>query len=149
MSAFVVDRETMDRALSALFANGVYHDTIFGENPRVGPLSALASRIGRRLWAMNIAAVEGRYPDCVGNDHIPGWDGCRAMVETYVWQGKPAQATLHELMQPYKSLRCLIYQCSEDPVHGSPEFRELERCAGKVAHALVEALPAYDRARWE
>ncbi len=74
MSAFIVDKEHIDRIVSAAVAS----DAIS---------AAAANAAGRMLWRENLLSVAHRYPYDTGNGDRPGpCDFKDSDVDTYVWQ---------------------------------------------------------------
>lgn len=151
MSAFVVDTATMDRAVSAICARGRYGQILSQFNGVFVDTADAPTTIGRRLFTLNIEAVMQRYPDCENDPtELPGVEGCASYPETYRFSGRLAKpfARIPSLVDGYKALRCLIYQCSEGNVVRSDLYRELESAAGEIAGEIVQMLPDYERAAW-
>ena len=135
MSAFIVSENTMHAAICG--ALSLRRDWTVR---LVAPTLAAASdnfddadALGSSLYALNQAAIDQRYP------------GQPDMAETPLYCFPPMHHV--EPVAAYKALRCLIYQCSEGDVYGSPVFKELEEIAAAVAHEIVRKLPAWDDAR--
>jgi len=139
MSAFVVSRECMDRAVAGLvslqvrkFASVDVHDA--------ADRQLVMTDVGCRLFAMNVRAVNGRYPN-----HP------QQSAPDYTYQG-PAYATEHVpsdlLVLRYKAMQCLVYQCSEDATAGDPLLGELVASTHRLAARIVSMLPAYNKAPW-
>jgi hypothetical protein len=126
MSAFIVDSKTIDRVVSFIIAN---RQEFFSVSTRDGGNAAY--RIGRLLLALNTQAVNHRYT----SEHwkVPEYEFKRVAVTD---------------MQAYKSIGCLLYQCSEGDVPNDPDFIELSKLHDDLAHRIVTKLPAYDKAEW-
>lgn len=126
MSAFVVETQTIDRIVSYLLAT---YDTVLGvrtDEPGAG------DRIGRELLALNVAAVNCRY-----DEHEP--------VPEYRYTPRRAVGRV----RAYKSIQCLLYQCSEgEEFAADPAYVALEAAADRLAHAIVCDLPEYERSDW-
>jgi hypothetical protein len=155
MSAFVIDSATMGRVLRGLFARNDRGQIVLqfdGEHTDFGhPRSADPTDVGRKLFAMNLEAVMQRYPDCRDNpDDWPGPHGAHALATEY--RAPALMPGFHrgaaDLVDFYKAIRCLIYQCSEGDIPNSPLFLELQRAAAELAHGIIETLPGYQRAGW-
>lgn len=155
MSAFVVSPHTMDRALCGLFATdrdtrSIVH--VFADIPLA---SADASEIGRRLYWMNIDAVQQCYPDTLADPaNMPGPAGAARLSHTYVafqcyWRPCVGDRGLDRLVDAYKAMQCLRYQCSEGNVPGTPLYAELTRAMGLIAERIVSTLPAFEAAKWD
>lgn len=158
MSAFVIDRNTMEKCVRAICAEGRYGKIVrlFDGTPTDDPDAM--TNIGRRLFALNIVACEERYPDCKRNpDSLPGpcdTEGRSTALETAASffvnapRFRPVPMSQEPLVAGYKAMTCLRYQCSEGNVPDTALFKELARAIGEIACAIVEALPEYEAAPW-
>lgn len=145
MSAFVVDITTMDRAVSAICGRNFYGQIVYKFQDIDTQLTDAPTLIGRRLFTLNVEAVMQRYPDTQDNPgDLPGMDGAAALPLTYVHTRSPSRG----LVDGYKAIRCLMYQCSEGDADKSEVFRALNDAAGQVAYAIVATMPEYERAAW-
>jgi hypothetical protein len=138
MSAFIVSDTTMHRAvyIIAKHARSFMGVTLAQSAQTIGDDLKAMDEIGRKLFELNERAVAGRYhktPDLTAH-------------AGYIWQS--SEIPLRNEIACYKALECLLYQCSEDPVHDSPEWRELDTMCGNVARRIVANLPEYDAAPW-
>ena len=136
MSAFRVDTKTIDRILSVAslderermiedlsrFARG---ELVIGS-----PVEDKLTRIGQAMLALNCRAVDRRY-----NETNP--------VPPYEFRFRSCTP-----IESYVALRCLRYQCNEGDVPDDPFYKALDEMSNDRAHALVRALPAYDKAEW-
>lgn len=126
MSAFVVDPRTIDRIVS--YVIGTY-ETFVGvrtSDPDAG------DRIGGLLLKVNVDAVNYRYRS---DEAVP----------EYRYTPRPSCGRV----QVYKSIQCLIYQCSEgEQFETSPVYVALDLARDRLAHAIVCDLPAYGGAEW-
>ncbi len=94
MSAFIVDKEHIDRIVSAAVASDA--------------ISAAAANAAARRE--NLASVAHRYPYDTGNGDRPGpCDFKDSDVDTYVWQ--PTDILTGNALR--KTLACLSYQSCE------------------------------------
>jgi hypothetical protein len=139
VSAFIVDKDTIDRVVGLLWgqerARGDY-----GVPPRIA-LTVAANRegdddtpwlaVGQELWNLNTRAVNWRYGE---HEQAPIYDRF-CPVDT-------------SRMQAYKALRCLLYQCSEGDVPNDPLFQALDTLANSIAHHIVSETPEYQRTKW-
>lgn len=159
MSAFVIDKATMDKCVTTLCATGsTWSGRIIPlfDGIDTGEPDAM-TKIGRRLFAMNIVACEERYPDCRGNpDNLPGpcdsagRSTAMDIAAAYAMRQPRFQVPMSKtpLIEGYKALSCLQYQCNEGHVSSTGLYKELERAINAVACAIVENLPEYEKARW-
>jgi hypothetical protein len=101
------------------------------------------AELGRTMYAMNINAVEQRYP---GDKNIPGtYDENDNFVPfTY----KRVGWDMINKYQAYKSLQCLLYQCNEGNVNELPLFKALEEFKSAMAEHFVEHSEEYEKAKW-
>jgi hypothetical protein len=125
MSAYVVRKETLDRALTLLLFEGVV------KSPEE------LNEFGRKLWNMNVDAVEQLY-----RQH--DWIGERAKAQLYVYE----QPKVDSLAQYYKSLRCLRYQCAEGDVPQTPLYRTLDEVCERPHLKKLEGTDVWNRADW-
>jgi hypothetical protein len=139
----------MDRAVKAILytpAGGSRVITQFATFPT--DRTNAGRDIGRALFKMNIEAVMQRYPDCRADpSHLPGWDGCQTMPETYDFNDwRPM--TVADLTGCLEALHCLRYQCSEGNVPETDLFAALQSACTLLAETIIETLPNYTRAAW-
>lgn len=108
MSAYVVEKETIDAVVTGLIRSG-------------GVMSLdKATWLGRNLWSMNVDAVSQRY--CLnGNDEETEY---RAEVASYTFtmRNEPLPVLV-------KQMDCLLYQCSEGDVPEREAFKALDKAA--------------------
>lgn len=136
MSAFVVSELTIRRVV-ALLVNGEARLL-----PSVGGILTddyeNADRIGNTLWALNVQAVNGRYP----ND-------APEQVPTYVHRHLRVSSGAARI-DAYKALLCLIYQCCEDVTKDAPLLAELKDAAARLAHQIISDTPEFaDSKAWQ
>ena len=142
MSAFVVDTSTMTRAVTALLAKH-HGSSIFG---RVGMTHTdernAGTEIGRAMFALNIDAVKQAYP----RDSAM-WSCTDA--ETFKYRNDDFRPTTQaQLIDGYKALRCVVYQCSEGNVPQSDLYQALEEASHVIADIIVSETPEYKKAAW-
>jgi hypothetical protein len=134
MSCFVVEDKTINRIVSFL-AN---------ERDREWYQRQLAlainfghthpdfnQKLGEALLNLNLEAYRQRYT--ASEDDLP--------LYKFKWE-------LVSLPQALKSLRCLIYQCSEGNVPDTPLYKELDALSHRWALKLCDMVPAYNTADW-
>jgi len=127
MSAFIVDTKTMHRVVWAIVNNTKSFAGMTIEQDG-------ASRIGQRLFQLNAAAVNYRY----GDDEV---------VQDIRYSYRPQPMTMP--VQAYKAIQCFLYQCSEgEQFETSAEYLDLVALSDRLAHAIVQRLPAYNAAEW-
>lgn len=100
---------------------------------------------GRELLAMNSAALNERYGDTPQT------------AADFAFRFFPRQ---YSLVQQYKALQCLSYQCAEGNVPEWPLYRQLDAALDGLAMAIapgrsaeaardaIYKMPAYDAAEW-
>ena len=126
MSAYIVEKETIDRIVTYLQAPDM-RDHIDHCHPS---LTGTAHEQGQRLWTLNVRAVDSRYEE-------------RNAVNLY-----HHSTALCSKAQALKSLRCYLYQCSEGGVPETPLFKALDTLSGDLALEIVGDLPEYAAAQW-
>lgn len=152
MSAFVVDTDTMDKVVRAICARSRYGQVIpqFAGLYTEAPDSLTA--IGRRLYTLNVEAVQQRYPDTNDNpDNMPGpIEPIPAAQLPHRYTHRSGQHVLNfdAAVACLKAMHCLSYQCSEGDADESGIFKELTAAIGTFADHLIQSLPAYERAPW-
>lgn len=100
-------------------------------------------KLANTLWDLNIEAVHQRYPEDK-TDSMPGQYENQKLVHHTPYQYTPTTT-----IQAYKSLQCLVYQCSEGNVPNNPLYKMLEELENAMARQIVYDLPAYDEAKWD
>jgi hypothetical protein len=151
MSAFVVGSDTMDKCVAIICARGQYGQTIPVFAGVETAKNSAKTEIGRRLFTLNIEAVQQRYPDTIDKpkdmpgpiEPIPA----HRLAAEYVYAG-PSRLGFVDAIACVKSLQCLRYQCCEGDVDKSELYAELIRAIGAICEAIVEAMPDYERAPW-
>ena len=131
MSAYIVDRETMDRVVTAIAT----HD-----NPPRHPDEITA--LGRELYALNLRAVLARYPNDT-KETAPGPCDISDIHDNFT--PRRSNATRVQL---FKAMRCFLYQCSEGDVPDSDLFKAVERFADEFGAGIDQDGPEYQAAAW-
>lgn len=88
--------------------------------------------LGAQLYALNARAVSQRYgrpEEAPAYEHRPLFSASR-----------------HQL---FKSLNCLIYQCSEGDVPKHLLYEAMQKRATQLAFDIATGLPEYDKAVWD
>ena len=160
MSSFVVKPETINGVITFLddITSGgditnmpyreilaEYHITASKESS-LGEEEANLQKFADALWDLNIEAVHQRYPDDTV-DKMPGTYTDK--TSTKLVHHAPYRYTPTSVVQAYKSLRCLLYQCSEGDVPNHPIFKLLEKTGDIMARQIVSDLPEYAKAKWD
>jgi hypothetical protein len=150
MSAFVVDTKVMNRVVGVICAGSRYGQIVRRFGDIETNTSDAPTLIGRLLFSLNIEAVMQRYPDTQDSpENMPGVDGCMAYPGSYRFPGRPpGKKTSNELIDGYKALRCLIYQCSEGDADQSATYKALTDAAADVAHEIVSRTAEYEKSGW-
>lgn len=145
MSAFVVDPELMDRVITGILACHPNYSGRVAITDKVGGINTTdddaGTKIGRKLYALNIAAVSHRYNEETDDD-------TQQMAATYTFDGLPRALSLAEMADSFKAIQCLTYQCSEGEFHLTELYRDAEKAERNLAAAIVTSLPEYQRAAW-
>lgn len=134
MSAFIVNELTMHRALEAVYALR----TRYGRTCDPDDLSTL----GRGWFAMNQAAVNARYGTT--DEVLPTLAAYR-----FKFVHHQAEYTRALMVDGYKALSCLQYQCAEGTIPTTGEFQALSRLIAEVADMIVTKMPEYACAAWD
>lgn len=157
MSAFVIDNETMDRCVRTICAPA-QHGMVISRFADIDTRAPDAmTRIGRLLFALNIDAVCERYPDCHNEpDNLPGPcddAGHSTIIDaplTYIPQVRrfTSKPMRDQVVDGYKALQCLRYQCNEGNIPSRPAYAALCEAISEIADEIVQSLAAYSKASW-
>lgn len=130
MSAFIVEKQTIDRIINSILARRT--ELTYAEGIPNIPFDNQEelTAFGQKLWNMNIDAVNQRYDE--SND-IPTYAFARIKVSH---------------IQALKSLRCFLYQCSEGDVPATKLYKELDKLSLELAYMITTESQAYDNAEW-
>ena len=151
MSSYVVDNKTINRIVDAL-EWGTKNSGRQYPNPRYIDESLLVFskesgiELGNRLYKLNVAAINHRYPDTVGKpNNMPGSiDENGSHVPYKRVEGFPGS----NKYQVLKSVQCLIYQCSEGDIPEHGLYKALRQYEFALCRDIVEGIPAYEKASW-
>ena len=91
-----------------------------------------AEKIAKALYALNVGAVNCRYNE----------------TDTTEYTGFKNVLPCNSKHQTYKTLRCLLYQCSEGDTPEKPLFKQLESISDALAHDIVSSSKEFDQAAW-
>lgn len=142
MSAFMVEDRTINDPVAFL------KDFTRDDNWILKPLAKLGydlakredrERLAKDLFVLNIDGVNARYGENQAQEFRP-------LDFTFV-DGVSSPKRLN-IVQCVKSLRCLIYQCSEGDVPQRDLYKAMEQVLCKLEAHVVRNLPAYDKAEW-
>lgn len=140
MSAYVVERDTITRAVKAILARR-------GDEPIIDQFAGYDTRaatagrdIGRALWILNIEAYEWRYGT--------GEYGAALSEVARFDFGDFRPIGRVELIKCYKALQSLRYQCGEGSCTEGPLYHAMTEAVSALAQAIVDDLPEYQDARW-
>jgi hypothetical protein len=166
MSAYIVDKDVIDRIVWAICSPCPIHDTYGGirrfntvmdiphETATYVPIeSTHRDRLGRELWAANLSAVQQRYPTDTNGSRPGPTDFRDEMVEEYrygrsdsttsrlnrgtlVWGAECWSRTEAVL----DDMGRLIYQMSEGDVPETAVYTGLQIVRGELAVQLLEEI---------
>ena len=139
MSAYIVNKKTIDKIVTHIYNQQLetvksYYPAIYQasqENDNDGLQPVNPQKLGQRLWAMNVKAVDARYKE-------------QNPVELYRFD-----LCVSRRIQTYKSLQCYLYQCSEGDVPQLPLYQELQQLLSDIASTIINNLSEYEEADWE
>lgn len=131
MSAFIVDRDTMQRVIFAAYTltRGDYHRNLPESMKAKTP--AQVAKLWARLFRLNAEAVSQRYGE--PPSETPPMGG---------------ECAVKSITQAYASIRCLIYQCSEGDVPDRPLYNDLVELRKLTAEHIVMGSREFQRAEW-
>ena len=168
MSCFVLDNETLFKLASFVqdLVNGDFygiqflsaptslinalHDCEDKKSPIVYGSAGLRSRysgqaIFNELYWMNVRAYCGRYED---EDIAKSVPPAKFRRTCYKEIKRTQQGPVNWKIQLFKSLRCYIYQCSEDATIGEELYKAIVDLKNAFAVAIIEGTRDYDLAEW-
>jgi hypothetical protein len=133
----MVSNQLMQKVVTAILQNTDEFATIqtfrgrLVDDPPTDTQRKAAEQIGKRLFAMNAAAIKACY-------------GTLPQRPSFKFAGW-ADATP---IEQFKAMRCLLYQACEGSVPNGRLYSELNRVAGELAQRIVRDSPEYERAPW-
>lgn len=134
MSAFIVEKKTIDRIVTELATDreGQHYLAKIGEllNTDINTRQKWTYTLGQALWDMNVDAVDARYNEAN-----------KPLVYTFNFQ-------VTRTLQAIKSLRCFLCQCSEGNVPERPLFKLMESYSRHLMYKVISDMPEYDQADW-
>jgi hypothetical protein len=152
MSAYVVDPKVINAIVSAIESairqEGRYPtrfpDLRYLKSQTIrDAVQADPAEFGRTLYAMNVNAVEQRYP---GDKEIPGTYSDGEKLDAYTYKRIPSD--MINKYQAYKSLGCYLYQCTEGDVDQLTLYKDLCELKAAMAEHFVENSDEYEKAAW-
>ena len=135
MSAYLVDKETIDKILTGLketYTTGYSYTGQYLEQFAGGKLDndEALTAIGQKMWDLNCQSVNDRYNE-------------KGRAPRY----KYAFAHTHRIAT-YKALQCLTYQSCEGDNDQTPLYLALTKVEHALAAEIIRNLPQYDACRW-
>jgi len=134
---YIVNKKTIDKIVTHIYQQletvKSYYPAIYQasqENGNGGLQPVNPQKLGQRLWAMNVKAVNTRY-----NERNP--------VELYRFD-----SCVSRPIQTYKSLQCYLYQCLEGDVPQLPLYQGLQQISTDMANTIISNLSEYEEADW-
>ena len=147
MSSFIVKPETINRIVSyldrATRRNSIPQHSYAALLKKYGFSMEDEEQprdLAGKLFMLNLDAVKQRYPE----ENKLGLPGPLKLVPSdydgRFTEGSPVTV--------YKSLQCLVYQCSEGNVPETRLYKFLEDLEHLLAYWIVNSLPEYEKAEW-
>lgn len=137
MSAFVVEDKTINKIVAWLANNRDIESWLEHWHPEIN-LNGRESRtaFGQALFDMNVEAVNQKYGENQAQEFRP---------LDYDYLMELPQPDIHT----YKTLNCLLYQCSEGNVPETKLYKSMVSIKHYLADRIVSHLKAYDEAPWD
>lgn len=132
MSAFVVEDKTINRVIFHLTTNRDL--SWYADKYRLREGNGNVEAFGKALFDLNCAAVEARYGK---------GEAAKFRRLNYKYKTEPCRN-----IQALKSLRCLIYQCSEGDIPKTDLYKFLDELSFEIALEIIRRMPEYDEADW-
>lgn len=152
MSAYLCNKETFDKIANTLafYAEyernhhyGVSQTAQFILNIRVldkngavklrPKVSEQAAIFARQLYEMNLDAISQRYKRGKEDDYGYTFTYCMP---------------INNMTVLYKSIGCLMYQCSEGNVPETDLYKKMREIENALAHDIVSNSKEYEKAQW-
>ena len=138
MSVFMVEDKTINNIVAYLAIDrdfeGFCKYRLKGTYINLGTPEARKS-FANNLFKLNCAGVNERYGEDQAQEFRPLSFQYRSVLPPTI-------------IQTYKALGCLIYQCSEGNVTETDLYRTLNEISNWMAHKIVSNLKAYNAAQW-
>lgn len=156
MSSFIVSAQCMNRIVTFLDVkssrNTIHQSTYRALLAKYLLLPASedyayvdTQKLVNTLFDLNIKAVQERY-----GDSNPSKMPCHNTTNKQLSIGKVHYIyTESSIIQVFKSVQCLIYQCSEGNVPNDPLYKFLEDLENTIAKHIVYELAEYEKANWD
>lgn len=141
MSAFWCGKETVNKILAGIaFAQYNRHNYLqsysLPASLNTGDLDKLTT-LGKKMLGLNAKALMSRYDDELSN-FIPE-------IESFKFSDQMPP----DIYQLYKSVQCLIYQCSEGDIpEKSQLYSDLNKLLDQIAHTITTNSEKYENAKW-
>lgn len=139
MSAFLVNKKTIDRILSFVSSERSRSEFFKGELSKDLNVDfsdyEWRDKLGQKMWDLNQLVLGYRYGD-------------EREVLNYSFFDVSG---LMSRIQMFKSLRCWLYQCAEEEIPDKSVLYRVfdEEISRFLAMRIVEDMPEYDRAEWD
>lgn len=137
MSSFIVSNKCINRIVTKLYINKdrdyVYHFRELAKILKIDSSALSEQTIGEALFKMNCKAVGARY-------------GKFKDMVSEAYKYEPMFNI--SLIQTYKDIQSLTYQCSEGKIPETRLYKWLKEFQHSVASNIIYALPEYDQASW-
>lgn len=137
MSSFIVSNKLLNRIVTGLYIRKnrelCHSFRTLAEILEVEHFALSEEMIGQALHKMNCEAVKARYgsyKDMISEEYKSEPDFNASMV------------------QIYKDIQCLSYQCAEGDIPESKLYKWLETLENTVAYNIIQELPEYENASW-
>jgi len=127
MSAYLVDKITIDRIISLLSMEKFKEEI---DIEKFVPKEDIENLFGTMLWKMNVETLEQKYGDTI-------------KLEPYRFQKVHVSP-----IQGLKSIQCFLYQCNEGDVSKKVLFKQLDETSKEIAYEIDSDMPSYDKAEW-
>lgn len=137
MSSFIVSNKLINRIVTKLYIHKnndlSWNFRRLAEILKVDHYALTESMIGQALYKMNCEAVGARYGKY--EDMID---------EIY----KYTPEFNNSLVQVYKDIQCLSYQCAEGDIPNTELYKWLSDFESSIASRIIDKLPEYQTASW-
>lgn len=150
MSSYICNPETYQTIIDAIFSEDGFRRQrgrhFFEVSPTLRPRPEV---VHEALFSMNVEAFCQCYPGENGErTRYPEEISDFTPLPCYPEAGFPPHLTRKRLVQAYKSVGCLLYQCGEGDIPDSALYKALRNFEADLARELVQGSEEYEEALW-
>jgi len=136
MSAYLVEKKTIDRIVDLFFSKPKYLKLLEDTDINTKSLEYSKTLLGMRLFEMNLESLNYRYPDQV-----------KDFIGEFYYEYTPQHGVTP--IQYVKSISCYLYQSCEGECDNYRLYKAVEELQKLLALHIVCGLKEYEQGKWE